>query len=92
MSPALADQTADFSYARLMQTREEIETGYAPEELDDWANVARDWQKGVSPASLKTIAKTPPPGDNRDAYIYFISGAKLRAPAAAQAMMARLDG
>ena len=89
--PTIADQTADFSYARLMKTREEIETGYTSEEIDDWASVANDWHNDDAPSSLETITNGTPPGDVRDVYMYFISGAKVRAPAAAKALMERLD-
>jgi uncharacterized protein YecE (DUF72 family) len=35
--PMIDETTADFSYARLMRGRDEIETGYAPPDLDLWA-------------------------------------------------------
>jgi len=70
--PAIDEATADFTYARLMRTQEEVETGYPAAALDGWAKRARTWaQRG-------------------DAFIYFISGAKRRAPAAAQALIARV--
>lgn len=71
--PKIDQPTADFSYARLMRTAEEIETGYAPRDLDAFAAQAKGW------------------AGRGDAFIYFISGAKVRAPAAAQALIARLQ-
>jgi uncharacterized protein YecE (DUF72 family) len=69
--PAI-DEPADFTYARLMRTNEDIETGYSAADLDAFAERAKQWaQRG-------------------DVFIYFISGAKIRAPAAAQALIARL--
>ena len=62
--PAIDQATADFTYARLMCTREEIETGYAAADLDGWARQAREW------------------AERGDAFVYFIAGAKRRAPAA----------
>ena len=70
--PAIDEATADFSYARLMRTQAEIETGYDAKALDGWAKRAKEWAK------------------RGDAFIYFISGAKERAPAAAQALIERV--
>jgi len=70
--PTIDEPTADFTYARLMRTREEIVTGYAASDLDRWTERAREWVK------------------RGDAFIYFISGAKVRAPAAAMALIERL--
>jgi uncharacterized protein YecE (DUF72 family) len=71
--PEINQATADFTYARLMRTKEDIETGYAEAELNLWAKRARAWAK------------------RGDVFVYFISGAKRRAPAAARALMARTD-
>jgi uncharacterized protein YecE (DUF72 family) len=70
--PSIDEPTADFTYARLMRTKELVETGYLPAELDRWAERAREWSV------------------RGDAFVYFISGAKVRAPAAAQALIERL--
>src|SRR6185312_12037871 len=70
--PAIDEATADFAYARLMRTQENIETGYAPGDLDRWAERARAWAR------------------RGEAFVYFIAGAKVRAPAAAQALIARV--
>ena len=70
--PAIDEATADFTYARLMRTKEDVETGYAAADLDRWAQRARGW------------------AERGDAFVYFISGAKLRAPAAAQALIERV--
>ena len=71
--PAIEEPVADFTYARLMRTKEDVETGYAAAELDAFAARARSW------------------AERGDVFVYFISGAKLRAPAAAQALISRLD-
>jgi len=67
--PAIEEPTADFTYARLMRTKEDVETGYTTAEIGQWAHRARTWAA------------------RGDAFVYFISGAKIRAPAAAQALI-----
>jgi uncharacterized protein YecE (DUF72 family) len=89
--PHIADQTADFAYARLLGAREEIATGYPDAELDAWAATARDWRDGKHPEGPDYAAPQAPVGTNRDVYLFFINGAKVRAPAAAEALIARLD-
>lgn len=71
--PRFEEQTADFTYARLQQCREEEDAGYAAAELDRWADQARAWAKG-----------------GRDVFVFFIAGAKVRAPAAAMALIERV--
>jgi uncharacterized protein YecE (DUF72 family) len=70
--PAIDEPTADFTYARLMRTKEHIDTGYPAADLDAFATRAKEW------------------ATRGDVFIYFISGAKIRAPAAAQALIERL--
>lgn len=70
--PGIDEPTAGFTYARLMRTKDEVETGYTAAELDRWAKHAKAWAK------------------RGDAFVYFISGAKHRAPAAAQALIERV--
>jgi uncharacterized protein YecE (DUF72 family) len=88
--PGIADPTADFVYARLQQTQEKEETGYTAVELDRWATVARGWAVGEAPDGLPYLAPPAPKVEARDAYIFMISGAKVRAPAAAKALIERL--
>jgi uncharacterized protein YecE (DUF72 family) len=88
--PEIADPTADFIYARLQGTHEAVETGYDDEALDHWAGIARDWAAGRSPEGLAYVAQPPSEGPPRDAFIYIISGAKVRNPAAAMALIERL--
>jgi uncharacterized protein YecE (DUF72 family) len=87
--PAIADITADFVYARLENTVEEEPAGYSPAALDEWATVAKEWAAGGAPAGLPYFGD-PPAKTPRDTFIFFISGAKVRAPAAAQALIARI--
>lgn len=91
--PQIADPTADFVYARLMRSRDEVATGYPREALDTWTNVARDWSSGKTPEGLRYVSETPAadrPASHRDVFAFFISGAKVRAPAAAMALIERL--
>ncbi len=44
--PRIERQTADFSYLRLMRAREAEPAGYAPAELDSWAQHARTAAQG----------------------------------------------
>jgi uncharacterized protein YecE (DUF72 family) len=88
--PPIADVTADFVYARLQRTAEEIATGYGEGDLAVWAKRARAFEAAGAPADLSTLAPAAPTNGKRDVFIYMISGAKVRAPAAAQALLAAL--
>src|SRR5262249_31269332 len=88
--PMIADVTSDFIYARLQDTSEEIKTGYPPAALDTWAKRAQAWEKGGIPDDLPTIADKTRAKGKRDVFIFMISGAKVRAPAAATALIERL--
>lgn len=89
--PSFADLTADFVYARLMRTQSGIDTGYPGKELKRWAARVRLWASGGEPDDLPRIA--PPaqkPAKQRDVFLYFISAAKERNPAAAMALLREL--
>jgi uncharacterized protein YecE (DUF72 family) len=88
--PAIADVTADFVYARLQKTKEENETGYSAEEIGRWADRTRLWASGGTPEDLPKIEKQKSAKTNRLVFAYMISGAKVRAPAAAMALIERL--
>ena len=70
--PRIDQPTADFTYARLMSSREDEATGMTGAELDAVAAQTRAWAK------------------RGEVFAYFIAGAKVRNPAAAQALIARL--
>jgi uncharacterized protein YecE (DUF72 family) len=89
--PSFADITGDFIYARLMRSQSDIATGYAPEQLDAWAARAQRWAEGGAPEDLPQVQKTVAAKKPRDVFIYFISAAKERNPAAAMALQARVD-
>ena len=85
-----ADVTAPFIYARLERNSLTETEGYASAALDQWADRFRRWSNGQPVEDLP--AAGPPNGETkpRDCFVYFISGDKVRAPAAAMAMLDRL--
>jgi uncharacterized protein YecE (DUF72 family) len=89
--PAIPDPVADFVYARLQKGQDDIATAYPPKALDQWAQRAHAWAKGGAPKDLALVeaakkAKVQP----RDVFVYFIHEGKVRAPAAAMALIERL--
>lgn len=89
--PSFADITADFVYARLMRSQAGITSGYASDDLEHWAQRARQWATGDEPDDLPRIeSRTGSTGTARDVFIYFISAAKERNPAAAMALLREL--
>jgi len=89
--PQIADLTADFVYARLQRTREDEPAGYPASELDRWLAAAREYAEGTSPAGLDRVGAEPAPEQARDVYLFVIGGAKVRNPAAARALLERLE-
>ena len=88
--PQIADISADFVYARLMRSRAGIETGYPDEELDSLALLARSWARGEDPADLPHVSPVAAPVQPREVFLYFISAAKERNPAAGMALLRKL--
>jgi uncharacterized protein YecE (DUF72 family) len=70
--PKIDQDTADFTYARLMSSKEDEPTGMTSSELDAIAKQTAGWAK------------------RGDVFAYFIAGAKVRNPAAAQALIEKL--
>lgn len=87
--PLIGDVTADFVYARIMGTKAKEKLGYPPAILKTWAERAQDWAKGESPKKSLLVAE-PAPKKKRDVFLFVISGAKEKNPAAAQAIIAAL--
>jgi uncharacterized protein YecE (DUF72 family) len=90
--PSLADATGDFIYARLQKGQDTIPTAYPPKELDAWAKRLRLWAEGKSPEDLPHIdaASAPKTAAPRDVFAYVIHEGKIRAPAAAMALIKRV--
>ncbi|MDP2817488.1 MAG: DUF72 domain-containing protein [Polaromonas sp.] len=88
--PCFADLTSDFVYARLMRSDAKLKNGYAPKALDAWAMAAQSWAQGGELEALPRLepakAKAPP----RDVFVFFINGAKEKAPTTAMGLLQRL--
>ena len=88
--PEIADLTADFVYVRLQTGEDAIPTAYPPAELDAWAGRFAAWAEGGAPEGLPIVdpsfapAKAP-----RDVFAFIIHEGKVRAPAAAMALIER---
>jgi uncharacterized protein YecE (DUF72 family) len=87
----MGDITGDFVYARLQKGNEKLRAGYPPKALDAWAERAKTWAAGGAPKDLPRLEKPAPKKQPRDTFIYFIHEAKVRAPAAAMALIERLN-
>jgi uncharacterized protein YecE (DUF72 family) len=91
--PQMFDVTADFIYARLRRSSEDEPTGYSKRALKTWAERTHRWAAGGEPNDLTRVHSRPASAaKSRDCFVYFISGAKVRAPKAAQALIAQLAG
>jgi uncharacterized protein YecE (DUF72 family) len=86
--PTIGDVTADFVYSRLMGTQEKEKLGYPKPMLSTWAARAKDWAGGAD--ARKFAVASAAPKKKRDVFLFVISGAKARNPAAAQAIIAEL--
>lgn len=85
--PNFADVTADFVYARLRKSEATEPTGYAKPDLQAWSERAKLWAEGGTPSDLPYVTNAKPPNKPRDVFIFFISGAKERNPAAAKHLL-----
>ena len=88
--PSFADVTGPLIYARLMRSQAEVATGYAKKDLKAWAARAQTWAAGEEPGDLKRVGEAGKKTKAREVYLYFISAAKERNPAAARALLAEL--
>lgn len=88
--PSFADLTTGLVYARLMNANSRFKAGYAPKALDHWAQTVRDWAGGATPDALPRITARVAPAAKRAVWVFFINGAKERAPAGAMALLQRL--
>lgn len=73
--PSIPHAKCDLAYLRLMRSEADCVTGYPVPELARWAKGAREW------VDL---------GAKKEAFVFFINGAKERAPAAAMGMLKQL--
>jgi uncharacterized protein YecE (DUF72 family) len=91
--PSLADATGDFVYARLQRGQDSIPTAYPPKEIGTWAKRLQIWAQGGAPDDLPCVAPAPASAKPkpRDVFAYVIHEGKIRAPAAAMALIERLQ-
>lgn len=89
--PAMADITGDFVYARLEKGEDENPLCYPEADIPKWADVARTWASGGKPEGLPYVEDKTPPKQPRETFVFFIHGGKIRAPAAAQALIEAID-
>jgi uncharacterized protein YecE (DUF72 family) len=88
--PEIADLTADFVYARLQTGEDSVPTAYPPAELDAWAGRFAAWAEGGAPEGLPIVDPGhAPPKTARDVFAFIIHEGKVRAPAAAMALIER---
>ncbi|MDP9043408.1 MAG: DUF72 domain-containing protein [Pseudomonadota bacterium] len=88
--PSFADVTGDFVYARLMRTDASHPDGCPPESFAALAACAHRWHDGAEPDALPRVLPPLDAGPKRDVFMFFISGAKEKAPAAAMALLRHL--
>lgn len=84
------DLTAPFVYARLQRNSAAAPEGYEAGALDTWTERFAGWRDGRRVRDLP-LAAPPAAAVKRDVFGFFISGEKEMAPAAATAMLRRLD-
>jgi uncharacterized protein YecE (DUF72 family) len=89
--PYAEDVTADFVYLRLHGSKELYASGYSDEALDHWAARIKLWVQGFEPNDARRVSDAALRAtDGRDVYVYFDNDAKVRAPADARSLRARL--
>jgi uncharacterized protein YecE (DUF72 family) len=75
--PAIPHARSELAYLRLMRSAADCATGYPPAEIARWVAGAREWTQL---------------GADREVFVFFINGAKERAPAAALEFLRQLRG
>lgn len=86
----IADPTADFVYLRLQGTSEDNELGYGETDLDRWAERIALYAGGGVPDDLPSFGPAPEKRD-RDVFAFVIAGHKVKNPAAAMALIERVE-
>jgi uncharacterized protein YecE (DUF72 family) len=88
--PSFADLTGNFVYVRMMRTDAGLPDGIVPEALDQLAACAHTWRAGLEPVGVPKVEAAVPSKQPRDVFMFFISAAKEKGPAAAIALRSRL--
>jgi uncharacterized protein YecE (DUF72 family) len=88
--PMIPDVTGEVVYARLQTGSDDVETAYSPAALDLWTGRFKTYAAGGLPGDLPAAdAAHPAPQTSRDVYAFVIHEGKVRAPAAAMALIQR---
>jgi uncharacterized protein YecE (DUF72 family) len=87
--PRITDVTGPVVYARLQTGSDDVPTAYPAKDLDLWAQRFRTYAEGGRPADLPAISPQEAPKTPRDVYAFVIHEGKVRAPAAAMALLER---
>jgi uncharacterized protein YecE (DUF72 family) len=91
--PMIPDVTGDVVYARLQTGSDDEPTAYKPAELDAWVGRLKTYAEGSAPTDLPLAdAASPAPVKPRDVYAFVIHEGKVRAPAAAMAIIEKVKG
>jgi uncharacterized protein YecE (DUF72 family) len=77
---------------RLRRAQADEPEGYPGAALDQWAARFRAWAAGGVPKEPAPIDPASAPKEPRDCFVYFINGAKEKAPGAAMALIKRMNG
>jgi uncharacterized protein YecE (DUF72 family) len=89
--PNIADVTGDFVYARLQRGKDTVPTAYPPQDIWAWAGRLQAWATGKFPPELPRVGPAPKQAAPRDVFAYVIHEGKIRAPAGAMALIAKLN-
>lgn len=73
--PSIPHARSELAYLRLMRSEADCATGYPPQELGKWVRGAKEWVDA---------------GERNEAFVFFINGAKERAPHAAMEFLRQL--
>ena len=89
----MAERSGEFVNAGQQKGKGRVRTGEAAKAIDAWAARGKARAGGGLPEGLPTTAPQPRgTARPRDVFIYFIHEGKLRAPAAAEALIERIAG
>ncbi len=89
--PRLMDLTSDFVYCRLHGSGELYVSGYDDAALDLWAARSCAWAQGKPAPQVTCAAPAKGHARPRDVFLFFDNTEKIRAPANAQALAARVE-
>ncbi|HET9149611.1 MAG TPA: DUF72 domain-containing protein [Alphaproteobacteria bacterium] len=90
--PRLMDLTSDFVYSRLHGSEVLYTSGYDEKALNQWTKRVVAWANGGEPPDAERVIDKPgPKRAARDVYVYFDNDAKVKAPADAKTLTAKVE-